>query len=119
MPTAPTVGDVTDAGSDLAALGWDLCYCQELTAYHQPSAVRGTSAARKARELRNDVLTTWMRRPLRHCLKATARLALAAIRDGEHARGAVEAITRLPAVVNLRRPLPTDVERALTRLESG
>ena len=104
---------------DLAARGWDLCYCPELTAYHQPSAVRDSSSARKARELRNEVLTTWMRRPMWRCLTAAGRLAIAAMRDGEHARGAVEAVLRLPAVVNLRRPLPTDVERALTRVESG
>jgi GT2 family glycosyltransferase len=104
---------------DLAARGWDLCYCPELTAYHQPSVVRGSSSARQARELRNDVLTTWMRRPKRHCLKATATLLAAALRDGDHARGAVEALMRVPAVMNLRRPLPAEVERALCRLESG
>jgi len=104
---------------DLAARGWDLCYCPELIAYHQPSAVRGSSSARKARELRNEVLSTWMRRPMRHCLKATGRLFAAAMRDGEHARGALEAVARLPAAVNLRRPLPAEVERALTRVESG
>jgi GT2 family glycosyltransferase len=104
---------------DLAALGWDLCYCPELTAYHQPSAVRGTSSARQARELRNAVLTTWLRRPMGPCLKATGRLLRAATRDGEHARGAAQALIRLPTVANLRRPLPTRVEQALTLLESS
>ena len=104
---------------DLAARGWDLCYCPELVAYHQPSVIRSSSSARNARELRNDVLTTWMRRPMWHCLKATGRLLAAAVRDGEHARGAAEALLRVPVVMNLRRPLPTEVERALTRLESG
>jgi GT2 family glycosyltransferase len=104
---------------DLAALGWELCYCPELTAYHQPSAVRGSSSARQAREMRNAVLTTWMRRPMWPCLKATGRLFMAAMRDGEHALGAAQALVRLPAVVSLRRPLPEEVERALTLLESG
>jgi glycosyltransferase involved in cell wall biosynthesis len=104
---------------DLAALGWQLCYCQELVAYHQPSAVRGSSSARQARELRNAVLTTWLRRPMWSCLKATGRLLWAATRDGEHARGAAQAIMRLPAVMNLRRPLPTDVENALELVESS
>ena len=104
---------------DLAALGWDLCYCPELTAYHQPSAVRGTSSARQARELRNAVLTTWLRRPMWSCLKATGQLLWAAARDGAHARNAAEAFARLPTVANLRRPLPDDVEHALTLLESS
>ena len=104
---------------DLAARGWDLCYCPALTAYHQPSAVRGSSSARQAREMRNAVLTTWMRRPMLPCLKATGRLFVAAMRDGEHALGAVQALVRLPSVVSRRRPLPEEVERALTLLESG
>jgi GT2 family glycosyltransferase len=103
---------------DLAALGWDLCYCPELTAIHQPSTVRATTAEQDARSLRNSVLTTWLRRPMPHCLKATGLLFSSALRDREHARGAAEAILRLPAVVSERRPLPAHVERDLAVLES-
>jgi glycosyltransferase involved in cell wall biosynthesis len=103
---------------DLAALGWNLCYCEELVAIHQPSAQRATTAAQDARELRNAVLTAWLRRPMAQCLKATGTLLRAALRDREHARGAAEAIARLPDVVNERRQLPVDVERALALLES-
>jgi glycosyltransferase involved in cell wall biosynthesis len=103
---------------DLAAVGWDLCYCPELVAIHQPSAQRPTTAAQQARELRNAVLTTWMRRPMPQCLKATGALLWAALSNREHARCAVEAIARLPDVVNERRPLPGSVERALAVLES-
>ncbi len=103
---------------DMAALGWDLCYCRDLTAIHQPSSVRATTAAQQARVLRNAVLTTWLRRPVPMCLKATGALLCAALRDREHARGALEAILRLPDVVNERRPLPTGVEHALAALES-
>ncbi|OBK73272.1 glycosyltransferase family 2 protein [Mycobacterium sp. 1274761.0] len=104
---------------DLAAVGWDLCYCPQLTAYHQPSEIRGSSSARQARELRNAVLTTWMRRPMWPCLRATGRLLRAAVRDADHARGALEALVRLPSVMKLRRPLPDEVERALALIESG
>jgi glycosyltransferase involved in cell wall biosynthesis len=103
---------------DLAALGWDLCYCRDLVAIHQPSSQRATTAAQNARELRNAVLTTWMRRPMTQCFKATGALLWAALSDREHARGAVEAIARLPDVVNERRPLPVSVEHALAVLES-
>jgi hypothetical protein len=41
-----------------------------------------------------------------------------ALRDREHARGAAQAILRLPAVVSERRPLPAHVERDLAVLES-
>jgi GT2 family glycosyltransferase len=103
---------------DMAALGWDLCYCHELVAIHQPSALRATTAVQDARVLRNAVLTTWLRRPMPQCLKATGTLLWAALRDREHARSAVEAILRLPDVINERRSLPAKVERALAVLES-
>jgi GT2 family glycosyltransferase len=104
---------------DLAARGWQLCYCRELTAYHQPSTVRGNPTSRNARELRNAVLTAWLRRPLKPCLKATGKLLTAAVRDAEYARGAMEALMRVRAVMNLREPLPPEVERAVTLVESG
>jgi GT2 family glycosyltransferase len=103
---------------DLAALGWDLCYCPELVAIHQPSTVRATAAAQDARALRNSVLTTWMRRPMTRCVKATGVLLWAALRDREHARCAAEAILRLPDIVNERRPLPAHVEHDLAVVES-
>lgn len=104
---------------DMARLGWHLCYCAELVAIHQPSEIRPTSAAQDARSLRNDVLTTWMRRPLPHCLKAGARLMHAALRDVEHRRAAGEAMLRLPAVIAQRRPLPDFLEHDLHILETG
>lgn len=104
---------------DLATLGWGLCYRPALVAFHQPSQVRATTAAQAARVMRNDVLTTWLRRPARHCLRATGTLLTASLRDIEHARAATEAVARLPAVVRGRRRLPGHVERALELLESA
>ncbi|KKW64290.1 glycosyltransferase family 2 protein [Mycolicibacterium elephantis] len=103
---------------DLAASGWDLCYCPQLTAIHQPSQVRATTAAQDARVLRNSVLTTWLRRPIAQCLGATRHLLRGAIRDREHARGAAEAILKLPAVLRQRRRLPASVEDAVSTLEA-
>ncbi|OBB40230.1 glycosyltransferase family 2 protein [Mycobacterium sp. 852002-51961_SCH5331710] len=104
---------------DMAAAGWDLCYHPELVAIHQPSSARATTAAQAARVLRNDVLTTWLRRPIGRCLNASGRMVAAALRDREHAKGAVEAVVRLPAVVAQRRTLPSELERAVRLLESG
>lgn len=103
---------------DLAALGWDLCYSPDLVAIHQPSSVRATTAAQDARVLRNEVLTTWLRRPIPVCVRASGRLLRAALRDREHARGAAQAVARLPAVIAHRRPLPRRVEEAVSVLES-
>ncbi|SEH91283.1 Glycosyltransferase, GT2 family [Mycolicibacterium rutilum] len=104
---------------DMAALGWDLCYCPQLTAVHQPSSVRATAAAQAARVLRNDVLTTWLRRPIRRCVNAGGRLLAASLRDRDHARAAAEVLVRLPAVLAQRRRLPHAVEEAVALLETA
>lgn len=111
-------GEETLLAWDLAANGWDLCFCDALVAYHQPSASRPVNTVQDARSLRNAVLTTWLRRPVRPCLQATARLARAAARDAAHARPLGEALRRLPAVIRQRRRLPAEVERWVRVLES-
>jgi hypothetical protein len=102
---------------DLAAQGWDLCFCPDIVAYHQPSAVRPANAVQDARSLRNAVLTTWLRRPPGTCVRAAARLARAAAMDGAHASATLEALRKLPAVMHERRRLPDSVERSLALLE--
>jgi GT2 family glycosyltransferase len=103
---------------DMSTLGWALCYHPALVATHHPSQLRATSAAQAARVMRNDVLTTWLRRPPGYCVRATGTLLTATLRDAEHARAASEAVHRLPAVLRGRRRLPDRVERALKLLES-
>jgi hypothetical protein len=63
------------------------------------------------------VLTTWLRRPAGHCLRAAATLVAATARDTDHAKAAGEAVRRLPAVLGARRRLPDRIERALAVLE--
>lgn len=104
---------------DLAARGWALCYCPELTAIHQPSPHRPPGADQDARSIRNAVLTTWLRRPLPQCARAAVQLLAAATRDRAHARAAAEAAARLPAVLAQRRRLPPAVEGALAVLEDA
>lgn len=103
---------------DLSSLGWDLCFCPQLVAVHAPSERRPVSAAQDARSLRNAVLTTWLRRPPARCVRATADLLRSAARDRHHARAALEALRRLPAVAASRRRLPDHVESAVRALES-
>lgn len=103
---------------DMATLGWELCYYPALVAMHQPSQIRATTSTQAARVMRNDVLTTWLRRPAGHCLRATATLVAAGARDADHAKAAGEAVRRLPAVLAERRRLPDRIERALAVLAS-
>lgn len=104
---------------DLAGNGWDLCFCDRLTAYHRPSARREPSTTERARVLRNTVLTAWLRRPLRRCIRSSADLARAAIRDRAHATALGEALRAVPEVVSARHRLPAAVERAVRTLETG
>lgn len=104
---------------DLAAAGWDLCFCPALVAYHQPSETRSPSAVQHAREVRNAMLTACLRRPAGRCVSTTATLARAAARDRAHARALFEALVALPAALRARRRLPDDVERSLRMLESA
>jgi GT2 family glycosyltransferase len=103
---------------DLAANGWDLCFCPRLVAHHHPSIVRPASSSQKARSTRNDVLTTWLRRPVRQCVTAGVTFARAAAADEAHTRAFGEALRLLPAVVRERHRLPADVEASLAVLES-
>jgi GT2 family glycosyltransferase len=102
---------------DLAANGWDLCFCPELVAHHHPSIVRPASSSQMARMTRNDALTTWLRRPVRDCVTAAVTFARAAVVDTAHARALGEAVRLLPAVARERRRLPADVETSLALLE--
>lgn len=104
---------------DLAAQGWDLCFCERLTAYHRPSTQRAANSAQDARALRNTVLTAWLRRPLRRCVRVSAELAWAAARDRDHAAALSEALRAVPAVMSERRRLPAGVERAVRVMEAG
>lgn len=103
---------------DLAAAGWQLCYCPAMVACHQPSLGRGAASAQHARVLRNDALTAWMRRPASVCAVAAGALLRAAVHDGAHFRAATEALLRLPAAVRQRRALPSALEAQVRLCEA-
>jgi GT2 family glycosyltransferase len=103
---------------DLAAAGWQLCYCDRMVAFHRPSTRRSAPAAQRARVLRNDFLTSCMRRPLPVCLATGATLLRAATRDSAYVRATAEAVARLPAALANRRALPPQLEEQLQLLET-
>lgn len=96
---------------DLAAFGWACCYVDEVVAHHQPSATRPPGSSRRRAELRNDLLTTWLRRSAGVVLRETSVLAGRALRDRDAAAALGAAFRRLPAVLRDRRALPAHVER--------
>jgi GT2 family glycosyltransferase len=104
---------------DLAAAGWGVAYCPELIAHHQPDAEEGVPRpGRTARVRRNAVLAAWMRRPYRHALTHTVRLALDSLDDPDARLALTETARRLPAALARRRRLPSRVERRLQVLEA-
>ncbi|MFJ9728446.1 glycosyltransferase family 2 protein [Streptomyces sp. NPDC101209] len=103
---------------DLAADGWGVTYEPALTACHHPDP-----AGREGRghlELRNEVLTLWLRRPLPVALRAGLRLAAAAVTGDQPSRRALRGVlARLPAALARRRRLPPHVERAARLVEEA
>ncbi|WP_371668742.1 glycosyltransferase [Streptomyces sp. NBC_00289] len=95
---------------DLAARGWGVAHSPEVVAHHHPAP--SPRSDRPAVVRRNELLTSWLRRPVPHALARTRALAADARRDHAARRALREALVRLPAASRARRPLPPHVERA-------
>ncbi|MEU3253548.1 glycosyltransferase [Streptomyces sp. NPDC006997] len=108
-------GEETCLAYDLAARGWGVVHCPDVTAHHHPST--GPRPERPAMVRRNEVLTAWLRRPVPHAVARTCRLAAEARREVPARRALREAVTRLPAALHARSPLPPHLERAARLLE--
>lgn len=102
---------------DLAAAGWALCYLDELVVHHHPSPSRVPAVRRRRRQLRNRLLTAWMRRSVGTGLTATAALARDALRDPAAALALLEALARARSALRTRRALPEAVEQQVRILE--
>jgi GT2 family glycosyltransferase len=97
---------------DLAAAGWQLAYVDDVVAHHHPDG--GGRPGRSRRIVRNDLWTSWLRRPV----GVAARHTLAAVGAGDLA-GLADAARGLPWVVRERRPLPARVEHDLRRVSAA
>jgi GT2 family glycosyltransferase len=102
---------------DLAAAGWELVYADEVVAHHQPAPERGSQAVRERLVDRNDLLTAWLRRPVRLALRRSAALAVRAARHPQTAGTLGRTLVRLPAALAARAPLPAHVERQARLLD--
>lgn len=103
--------------ADLAAVGWELCYLEDLTVHHAASPARDRS--RRARDgVRNTLWFTWLRRRG----PAVARRSWAVVRSLPATRdawlGVLDAVRGLPWVLRERRPLPPSVEARFRALEA-
>ena len=92
---------------DLAAAGWDLAYVEGLVVHHHPSPVRD-AAGRRSLIVRNDLLTSIMRRPWPVVL-STAGQAL--VSDAAARRGVARGVSRAHLALRRRRVVPPAVER--------
>jgi len=111
------VGEERLLAYDLAAAGWGLCYAPAVVAVHAPSRHRASPAHRDRLEQRNELLTAWLRRPMRLAIARSLRLALRAPRSATARSAFLAALMRLPAALAQRRRLPPRVERAARLLE--
>jgi GT2 family glycosyltransferase len=102
---------------DLSARGWHLSYDHDVVAHHHPSP-SGDPVGRRRRQLRNDALTAWLRRPARVALARTGALGAAALHGDRAAGGALgEILVRLPRAWQARARLPPAVELSVRALE--
>jgi GT2 family glycosyltransferase len=107
-------GEEVRLAVDLRAAGWDLAYVDDLVAHHHPAP--GGRPGRSWREVRNDLWSAWLRRPLSSAARRSATLLLRAS-PPVAARAGMEAARGLPWVVRERRVVPPDVEAGLALLE--
>ncbi|APU20087.1 glycosyltransferase family 2 protein [Actinoalloteichus sp. GBA129-24] len=103
---------------DLAALGWWMCWVEDMVIHHAPSRTRD---ARRRRQLgiRNTLWTLWLRRPLRSALRRSAAVLRSAPADLATAGAVAAALRGLPWVLRERRVVPTRVEAGLLLLEES
>ncbi|AUA15802.1 glycosyltransferase family 2 protein [Streptomyces malaysiensis] len=100
---------------DLAAMGWGVSYCPEVVALHHPSP--SPHEDRTAAMRHNELISCWLRRPLPLAARRTAALLTRAGHDPAARTALRGLLTRLPAALWLRRPLPPWVEEAARRVD--
>jgi N-acetylglucosaminyl-diphospho-decaprenol L-rhamnosyltransferase len=100
---------------DLAEGGWDCAYVDTVVAHHHPSQVRDRRA-RRVREVRNDLWTLWLRRPLMAVLAGSVRMLARLPMDRAARAGMWEALAGVHWVLRERSPIAPATEHAVRRL---
>lgn len=108
-------GEETVLAQDLAAAGWDLVYVRDVVAHHHPLSSTDRTG-RQRLQVRNALLSEWLRRPAQTVFHRTAVL-LRRLPDRDVRGGLVDAVARLPQVLVSRRVVPPELEERLRVLE--
>jgi GT2 family glycosyltransferase len=90
---------------ELRRLGWELAYDHALVAVHEPH--RGERPDRSWRIRRNDLWTSWLRRPAPVAAHDTLALARHSLRDRGDRRALASALRGLPWALAHRRVRPS------------
>jgi GT2 family glycosyltransferase len=114
-PTLLLGGEETLLAWDLAAAGWGLAYVEDVVAHHHPTP-NPDRRDRRRLELRNRLLASWLRRPLRRAVSDTFGLARLGA-DPDARRALAGAARRAPAALADRRLLPPYIETQVCLLE--
>jgi len=101
---------------DLVRAGWALAYVEDVIAHHHPSPGRDESRRRQL-EVRNGLLTAWMRRPLGPALAATATAMAHGLSQPATRRGLLAALRHLPAALARREAVDHELEGRIRMLE--
>ena len=101
---------------DLVTAGWELAYVDSLVVHHHPADQRGPARSRSIQEVRNRLLTAWLRRRTPAAMRITLDTARAAITDPAARAGLAAATRHAARVVRLRRPVSPQLERQLKHL---
>lgn len=86
---------------DMRAAGWRLCYLDEVSAVHMPNS--GDRGDRSWLRMRNDLWTSWLRRPATEVARDTLALTGVAVKDPAARRALLSALRGLPWVLEARR----------------
>jgi N-acetylglucosaminyl-diphospho-decaprenol L-rhamnosyltransferase len=112
-PKLLVYGEEALLAMDLAGAGWGLAYVPSLVVRHLPEPDGRDQRGRRRRQARNDLLTTWLRRPAAVGVRAALRTSVRRSGFG----GLVDALAELAWVRRHRRVIRPEVEAALRTLE--
>lgn len=115
-PVVFFLGEEKLLAQDLMVAGWQLAYVDDVVAHHHPNSVGSGRSGRDRLAVRNELLTTWMRRPAGVALRRSVAVVRAR-HDRAGLTGLVDALRRAPRALAARCVLPPHVEQQVCLLE--
>jgi GT2 family glycosyltransferase len=99
----------------LARARWHMRYFPDLVMHHYPSVANAPRL--RAFGMRNTLWNAWIHRRLRSAIRYTVFILADTPKNQDWIKGLVLTIKGMPWVIRQRRPLPRDLDDALTVLE--